>query len=87
MRSGNKNMATKNYITQNSRSMNKFSLMSVNVIERNGSDCKYVEIFIIIICTVTVMMCHVRSLRPAGDMSFLKYVKGIMKKEKCWRSQ
>jgi hypothetical protein len=36
MRCGNKNMITKNYITQNIRNMNNFSLMSVNVIERNG---------------------------------------------------
>jgi hypothetical protein len=25
---------------------------------------------------------HVPSLRPTGDMSFIKYAKGIMKKEK-----
>jgi hypothetical protein len=39
MRRGKKNMITKNYITQNIRSMNNY------VIKRNDSDCKYVEIF------------------------------------------
>jgi hypothetical protein len=42
-------MITKNYMTQNiglwTHIFNNFMLLSVNVIERNGSDCKYVEIF------------------------------------------
>jgi hypothetical protein len=46
MKARNKNMITKNYITQNIWIMNKnFRLMIINVIERNGSECKYVEIF------------------------------------------
>jgi hypothetical protein len=35
-------MITKNYIAQNIRIMNNLRLRSKKVIERNGSDCKYV---------------------------------------------
>jgi hypothetical protein len=49
MRSGNKNMVTKNYEHRTlgvwTNVINNFRLLSINVIERNGSDCKYVEIF------------------------------------------
>jgi hypothetical protein len=49
MKRGNKNMKTENYITHSIRItkniINNFRLMSINVVERNGSDCKYVEIF------------------------------------------
>jgi hypothetical protein len=45
-----KNVITKNYIHRTlvvwTNIINNFRLMSINVIERNGSDCKYVEVFI-----------------------------------------
>jgi hypothetical protein len=49
MSSGNKNVITKNYIHRTlvvwTNVINNFRLLGINVIERNCSDCKYVEIF------------------------------------------
>jgi hypothetical protein len=61
MRSGNKNMITKNYVTQNIRSMNniinKFRLLSINVIER---------IIIIIIIIIINNQYTVKSFRASS---------------------